>query len=337
MLGSNARRRSTAAVLVAAGALGLAACGSSGNAGTASSGSGGSSGKRYSISVMALSPFPQLTDMVKGFKESAAKCGLNAKYDLQYGQGQQSQLQVIAKQDVQKPVSLFFTLDTPATVTAAAQTKSIPIVAGAPSYPVQAGVAKSLDQPGGNVTGGTDHIDPQLLVTEMLKALPNVKSVGVAYNPSEQNSAAFEQGFKPALQAKGIKLVQVPVASTGDVQSAVKGLITRVDALVIGNDNTTLAAQGEIAHIALQNKKPLISSIAGAAKAGALMDLGADYLFLGRKDGEQACQILLHGGKPGTMPFTQITKPVLTINTKTARALGTTIPSSVLSGAATVS
>jgi putative ABC transport system substrate-binding protein len=170
----------------------------------------------------------------------------------------------------------------------------------------------------------------------MLKVLPNIKKAGLAYNPSEQNSAAFAKGFKQALQAKGVQLVEVPVASTGQVQSAIKGLATRVDTLVIGNDNTTLAAQDEIAHIALQNKRPLVSSIAGAAKAGALLDLGADYLYLGQKDGEAACQILLHGGKPQSIPFAQITHPVVTVNTATAKTLGITVPQSVLAEAETV-
>lgn len=329
------RRVTRAAVALLAGALVLAGCGSGG-----SSSSGGSKGKQYSFAVMALSPFPQLQDMLGGFKQSATACGLvegkNATYDVTYGQGHLSQLQLIAKQAVERPVSMFLALDTPSMVTAAAQTRTLPVIAVAPSYPVASGVVKRLDAPGTNVTGGTDHIDPPVIVDQLLKVLPNVKTVGIAFNPSEQNSAAFQQGIRPALAARGVKLIQVPVTGTGDVQSAINGLVGRVDAIMLGNDNTTLSAQSEIARIASQSKVPLVSSIAGAAQAGALMDLGADYRYLGRKAGEQACQILLHGAEPATTPFTQITHPVLTINTKVASQLGLTIAPSVLATATKV-
>jgi putative tryptophan/tyrosine transport system substrate-binding protein len=324
-------------VLIAlTGALALAACGSSGSSTAASSGGG----KQYRFGVMALVPFTQLEDMLTGFKQSAKACGMvegkNATYFIDFANGQQSALQIIAKQDVQHGVNLFVALDTPSMVTMAAVTKTVPVVAVAPTYPVASGVVKSLSAPGTNVTGGSDYIDPSVTISEMLKVLPNVKTIGMVYNPAEENSAQFQQAIKPALAAKGINLDQVSITGTGDVQQAVKGLAGRVDAILLGPDNTAISAAPEIAKIADQNKIPLVSYVSGVAVNGALMDLGANYLYLGQQAGDQACKILLHGGNPANMPFTRITNPVLTVNTQVAKQLGVTIPSAVLASATKV-
>ena len=310
------------------GALLLAACSSGSSSGS------GAGAKQYRFGVMALVPFTQLQDMLTGFKQSAKACGIvegkNATYYIDFAEGQQSTLQVIAKQDIQRNVSLFVALDTPSMVTMAGLTKTVPIVAVAPTYPVASGVVKSLTQPGTNVTGGSDFINPATTVDTMLKVLPNVKTVGMIYNPAEQNSAQFQTAIKPALAAKGIKLVQISITGTGDVQSAVKGLVGRVDAILLGPDNTAISAAPEIAQIADKNKIPLVSYVSGVAATGALMDLGASYLYLGQQAGDQACKILLHGANPANMPFTTITNPVLTINTQVASQLGIQVPSTVL-------
>jgi putative ABC transport system substrate-binding protein len=323
------------AVVALAAALVLAACGSS------SSGSpGGSAGKHYSFGVMALVPFTQLQDMLTGFKQSAKACGMvegkNATYFIDFADGQQSTLQVIAKQDIQRNVSLFVALDTPSMVTMAGATKKVPIVAVAPTYPVASGVVKSLGHSGTNVTGGSDYINPTTTIGTMLKVLPNVKTIGMVYNPTEENSAQFQQAIKPALAARGINLDQVSITGTGDVEAAVKGLVGRVDAILLGPDNTAISAAPEIAQIAGKNKIPLVSYVSGVAVDGALMDLGANYLYLGQQAGDQACKILLHGANPTSMPFTKITNPVLTINTQVAKQIGVTVPSAVLATATKV-
>lgn len=326
------------AVAALVGAAVLVACGSSSSGSSASSASSGA--KQYRFGVMALVPFTQLEDMLTGFKQSANACGMvegkNTTYFIDFADGQESTLQVIAKQDVQRGVSLFVALDTPSMVTMAAVTKTVPIVAVAPTYPVASGVVKSLAHSGTNVTGGTDYINPTITIDTMLKVLPNVKTIGMVYNPAEENSAQFQQVIKPALAARGIKLNQVSITGTGDVQQAVKALVGHADAILLGPDNTAISAAPEIAQIATQNKIPLVSYVSGVAVDGALMDLGANYQYLGQQAGDQACKILLHGANPADMPFTRITNPVLTINTQVAKQIGVTIPSAVLATATKV-
>jgi putative ABC transport system substrate-binding protein len=290
--------------------------------------------KQYRIGVFALVPFTQLQDMLSGFKKATTSCGLvegkNTTYFVDFAQGNNATLQLIAKRDLDNNVDLFLALDTPSMVTMAGLTKTVPIVAVAPTYPVASGVVKSLDQPGTNVTGGTDYIDPKVTLDKLQQALPSVKTLGMIYNPSEQNSAQFQAAIRPPLSSRGIKLVELTVTNTGEVQTAARGLIGRVDAILIGADNTVVSAVATVASVAKSNKIPVVSYIAGTAAKGALLDLGVDYEFLGERAGRQACDILLHGGNPATMPFTRVEQPIQTINTETAKAIGVELPESIL-------
>ena len=217
--------------------LTIAACGSSG--------SGDNGGDTFEIDALTSVPFVQADQMMAGFKQGAARCGLvagkNVTYRVDNAQGDQSTLQLLAKNEMSR-ADLLIALNTPAMITQATLTKTIPIVAISPSYPVQAGVAKSMDHPGGNVTGGTDTIDPQTTVDEVLRVMPAIKRLGMVYNSSEQNSVQFQNSIQPVLAARGVKLVQVSVANTGEIETAVRGLVGRVDAFLIGHDNTMLSA-----------------------------------------------------------------------------------------------
>ena len=114
--------------------------------------------KQYRIGVFAFIPYEQIQDMIAGFKKATTECGLvegeNLFYFVDFAQGQMSIMQLIAKRDLEKGVDLFLTLDTPSMITAASLTKTVPILAVAPTYPLEAGVVKSLERPGTNVTGG---------------------------------------------------------------------------------------------------------------------------------------------------------------------------------------
>jgi putative ABC transport system substrate-binding protein len=322
-------------LLGAVAALAVSGC-------SGSSSDGGKSGsKHFAIQALTSVPFSQAKDMMTGFKKGAAHCGLvggqNVTYREDNAQGDQSTLQLLAKNEISRGADLLVALNTPAMVTQATQTKTIPIVAISPSYPVQAGVAKSMANPGGNVTGGTDTIDPQTTVDQVLKVLPNVKRLGMIYNSSEQNSVEFQKSIEPVFASRGVRLVQVTVANTGEIQTAVRGLVGRVDAFLIGHDNTMLSAAKTMIQLANVHKIPVGSSISGIAVDGAVFDLGVSYQFLGEKAGEQACQILLHGAKPGDLPFTTIKEPVVSVNPDAARKLGITIPADLLSSVEKVS
>lgn len=131
--------------------------------------------KQYRIGMIALFPFSEIQDMLTGFKKGADEGGLvegeNVIYFVDFAHGQMSTLQLIAKRDLDKKVDLLLVMDTPSMITAAGLTKKVPIVAVAPSFPVEAGVVKSLERPGTNVTGGSDFLPPKVTVDTMLMRL----------------------------------------------------------------------------------------------------------------------------------------------------------------------
>jgi putative tryptophan/tyrosine transport system substrate-binding protein len=306
-------------------------------------GGGTSSGggqKQYKIGAFALVPFTQIQDMLTGFKKGLNGCGLvegqNTTYFIDFAMGQQPTLQVLAKKYIDQKVDAILSMDTPSMVTAASLTKTVPIIEVAATYPQRSGVIKSLDHPGTNVTGGTDYVDPKVTMDAVSGVLPNVKTIGIVYNPSEQNSAEFENAIKPVLSARNIKAVEVSVTGTSEVEAATRSLVGRVDAILLGPDNTAIAAAATVAQVAKQNKIPFVSYVSGVASKGALLDLGVDYLVLGQQAGQKACDVIVHKKNPADIPITGVPQPTLTVNTTTAQAIGVTIPPSVLSQAQTV-
>lgn len=322
--------------LLSASVLVLAACDGGGASQGPDETSKDAGGKEYEIGGFALLIFTQIQEMLVGFKDAMSQCGLvegdNTTYFINFAQGDEGTLQLIGRQYVEdQEVDLILSLDTPSMVTAANLTSEIPIVEVAATYPVASGVIESLERPGTNVTGGTDFIPIDLALDTIFEGLPDVKSVGMIYNPSEQNSAQFQAEIGPALEERGIDLREVTVVNTGEVQTAVRGLVRDVDLVFIGADNTALAAASNIVQVATQEGVPVVSYIAGvAASSGALFDLGVDYQVLGFQAGEKACDILLNGADPATIPITSVPDPILTYNPEVADQLGIELPASFL-------
>lgn len=330
--------------LLALAVLLLTACGGGGEStGEANGGETEANGgetqaeqdEQYEIGGFALLIFDQLQEMLVGFKDAMTQCGLvegeNTTYFINFAQGDEGTLQLLGRQYVQdQQVDLILSMDTPSMVTAANLTSDIPIVEVAATYPVQSGVVNSLEEPGTNVTGGTDFIPIDLALDTLFEGLPDAERVGMIFNPSEQNSAQFQESARPALEERGKEVREVSVVNTGEIQSAVRGLVRNVDVIFLGPDNTALAAAGSIVGIATQEGVPVVSYVAGVASQGALFDLGVDYEVLGFQAGEKACDILLEGADPATIPITSIPEPILTYSPESAEALGIELPSSFL-------
>lgn len=323
-------------VLLTLAALVFAACAEDG--GGSDSGGDGGSEKEYEIGGFALLIFDQVQEMLVGFKDGMNECGLvegeNTTYYINFAQGDESTLQLIGRQYVEdREVDLLLSMDTPSLVTAANLTKEIPIVEVAATYPVASGVVESLEEPGTNVTGGTDFIPLDLALDTIFSGLPDAKTVGMIVNPSEQNSTQFQEEVRPALEERGIELEEVTVVNTAEVQTAVRGLVRDVDMILLGPDNTALAAAGNIIQVASGEDVPVVSYVAGPAAEGALFDLGVDYEVLGFQAGEKACDILVDGADPATIPITSVPEPIVTYNPDIANDLGIELPQEFLDGA----
>jgi putative ABC transport system substrate-binding protein len=259
--------------------------------------------------------------------------GQNVTIEYRWADGDNSRLQTLAAELVNRHVAVLVAGGgTPAAMTAKAVTSTIPIIFAVSIDPVAVGLVRSLNQPGGNMTGISNmnvQMAPKKL--EVVRELiPVARLVGVLLNPSSSIGDAFVGELKPAAKAMGIQLRTVNADREEAFEPAFAELTRqKVDALLIGPDvflNTRIA---QLARLALRHRVPAVFSYRPFVAAGGLISFGPDENEYYRLVGTYAGRVL-KGDKPADLPVQQSTKVELIINLKTARALGITVPLSLL-------
>jgi len=212
-------------------------------------------------------------------------------------------------------------------------TDTIPIVMVAGGDPVRAGFAASLARPGGNVTGMT-FLTSELAGKrlELLKeAVPAASRVAVLWNPDNPGGPPDLQATEAAAQSLKVTLQSFEVRKLADLEQAFKLMVNaRMNAVSALTDPVTANLGGKvIADLALKNRLPLICDLTEFARSGALLSYGPSLLSMARRSAVFVDKIL-KGAKASDLPIEQPTKFELTLNLKTANALGVTIPPSLL-------
>ncbi|MED4227655.1 ABC transporter substrate-binding protein [Neobacillus cucumis] len=314
-------KRKVKAVSVAlAGMLLLAGCSSK-----ESSGSTEKTGteKEYKVGISQFAPHPSLDAATNGFKKALEDKGLKVSYDEQNAQADMNNTQTIANNFVGDKVDLIFANATPSATAALNATKDIPIVFTSVTDPVGAGLVKSFDKPGQNITGTTDnHPDATKKTISFITDEVKAKKVGVIYNSGEQNSEVQVKQVKKLLEEKGAKLVDVSVANTSEVKQAAESLAGRVDAIYIPTDNTVVTALDAVIAVANNKKIPLFVGELDSMKKGAVAASGFSYFDLGYQSGLMAADILTGKKKPSEIPVELPKGLKLVINKKAAEAQG---------------
>jgi putative ABC transport system substrate-binding protein len=211
---------------------------------------------------------------------------------------------------------------------AKAATTTIPIVFETGANPVVAGLVASLSRPEGNVTGVTSlnvEVGPKRL--ELLHELvPAAKAVGVLVNPTNSNSVAAFQELEPVAPKLGVELHALPASKDADLESAFASLIERrAGALLVTPDPFFISRSERIAALTLQQAVPAAFHARGFVALGGLLAYGGSVAESHRQAGLYAARIL-KGDQPANLPIVQVTKVEMVINTKTAKALGITVP-----------
>jgi len=214
-------------------------------------------------------------------------------------------------------------------------TSTIPIVFNAVGDPVADGLVTSLARPDGNVTGVSLR-SPELIgkSLELLKqAVPGMTRVAFLRHPDAVPRRGLDDTLKGAEEAArglGVKLQLVEARGTADFDRAFADMIrVRADALTVMGTPAFSAERRRLAELAVKHRLPAVYSFRDFVEAGGLMSYGADLADLSRRAATYVDKIL-KGAKPGDLPVEQPTKFELVINLKTARALGLTIPPSLL-------
>ena len=269
-----------------------------------------------------------------GLNETGYVEGNNVVIEYRWAEGQNDRLPALAADLVRHKVTVIAVLgNTPSTLAAKAATSTIPIVFVTAVDPVEAGLVASLNRPGGNLTGVNTldlEVGPKRL--ELLHELvPAVTVVALLVNPTSPNLAeSTTKDLQEAARTLGLQLHVLHASTERDFDTVFATLVRlRAGALVIGTDAFFDSRREQLAALAVRYAVPAIYATRGFALAGGLMSYGGSYTDAFRQVGVYTGRIL-KGEKPAELPVVRSTKVELFINLKTAKALGLTVPLSLL-------
>jgi len=259
--------------------------------------------------------------------------GRNIAVEYRSAHGDLDKLPAFAAELVRLKVDIIVAVVTRASLAAKQATATIPIVIVAVSDPVASGLVSNLARPGGNITGtcgiGADVVAKQLELVRTL--LPNAVRVTALWNPS--NRTFQQQLLNEAMSAARklrLQLQSVEARAPDDFDRAFVAISKgRPDALLILADPMFGSNAKRIADLALEHHLPAVSMIRTFAEAGVVATYGQSFADSFRRAATYVDKIL-KGAKPGDLPVEQPTKIELVINLKTAKALGLTVPQSLL-------
>jgi putative ABC transport system substrate-binding protein len=296
-----------------------------------------------SFSGSAGTSSPQITGFLQGLKELGYVVGKNIAIEYRFAEGKLDRLSELAAELVRLKVDIIVAETGWPAFHAKKATQTIPIVMGTSGDPaglIGWGLIESLDHPGGNVTGLTDGGGSfagrrlQLLA----KAVPKLTHVGVLWSGASSPGSDREWAeTRAAAQPLNIQLYSLEARGPADLPAAFAEATRQQVQAVTVFDVSALAGAGagpRTAELALQNRLPMISHWNSLTRQGVLMSYGAD-VFLPEQFRRAATYVdrILKGANPADLPVEQPKKFDLVINLKTAKALGLTIPQSVLNQA----
>ncbi len=250
---------------------------------------------------------------------------------IEYGSADSvAQLPELASRLLHLRVDVLVASGTPSVVPARNATSTIPVVFVAAIDPVATGVVASLARPGGNVTGvSAVHADAIGKRLQLLKQLlPKASRIAFLVRATSPATGQYVKEAEGAARTLGLKLQIVPVRDPADFEGAFSAA-QGASALLQVDDAMLTANRTRIADVALKTRMPTVSGLRETVEAGGLMSYGPHYGDLYRRAAIQVHKIL-RGAKPADLPVEQPTKFELVMNLKTAKALGLTIPPSLL-------
>jgi len=268
----------------------------------------------------------------QGLRELGYVDGRNVVVESRWAEGQYARYAVLAADLVRLKVAAIVTVGGAATRAVKQVTSTIPIVMSVVIDPIGSGLVTSLARPGGNLTGtsimANDLITKQL---ELLKEVaPNVPRMAVLWNPDNPSGAAAMSYVNAAARSLGVKLQLVEARNPQEIDRAFAAMTREhAGAVVVPGDTIYSNQIRQIVGLAAQRRLPAIYTLVENAEAGGLMVYGPNLGDLERRAATFVDKIL-RGIKPADIPIEQPTTFEFVINLKTAKALGLTIPPSLL-------
>jgi putative tryptophan/tyrosine transport system substrate-binding protein len=287
------------------------------------------------ISVALPPAAPLFRAFMESLRAKGWEEGRNLTLDARHTDGQAELFGTRAAEIVASSPDVIVATNSQAVAATMARTTSTPIVMIDVSHPVEAGFVKSLSSPGLNVTGVTNQgKDIAIKHYDLLREInPHLERVGLLFTPSNAGSALGMKEQMAVAQQAGLSLILIPFEQPADLDDAERILKQeRAQALQVHTTPVSIRNRAAIAKLAIESGLPTISFYPSMAKDGLLISYGADQVESWRRAADYVDR-LLRGGEPASLPVEQPTKFQLHINLRTAKALGLTIPPTLLARA----
>lgn len=305
----------------------LTGCSKGKDDGESSSTTGSSESKKaeYTIGINQFMEHQALDDAREGFKDGLKELGVDVEFKEKNSQGDIGVSSQIADKFIGDKVDMIFTIATPATQsTATAIEKAsadIPIVFSAVTDAVEAGLVDSHEKPGVNITGVLDAADVKAQL-ELFKELdPEIKTIGIIFNTSEQNSTTQVKQVEKIAPEVGLEVKTTGINSINDMAQSLQSLLSDVDALYVVSDNM-VAESVELVNDALIEKKMIsICAEESQVSGGILLSNGSRFYDMGKQAAEKAKAILVDGEDAAEIPVELGKTKTMKVNETTLKEL----------------
>ncbi len=296
-----------------------------------------SADKSYKVGIVQYVDDASLNQIVAAVQEELDKKGQELGISFDYkdftynGQADSTTMNQIASELIASDVDIIIPVATPTAMVmqnATAENKRadgslIPVVFSAVSDPVGAGLVASMDAPGSNITGTSDALNTEAVFDLMLAADPDISTVGLLYDKSQDSSTAAIAAAKAYCEAKGISVVEKTGTNNGEISLAADALIASgAEAVFTPTDNNVMTAELAIYEKFIDAKVPHYGGADSFALNGAFLGYGVNYVELGTATADMAVDILANGKDPASMAVMTMDNGIATVNTETAEAIG---------------
>jgi len=293
-------------------------------------------GKLYRVGFLGNTTAALEANLVGPFRQGLRDLGYvegrNVVIEYRWAEGNYDRLPALIGELIALKVDVIVTAGTPATLAVKRATTSIPLVMVAVGDPVGTGIVPSLSRPGGNITGLTS-ISPEMdgKRLELLReVVPGVSHIAVLWNAASPLQVVAEKQTQAAAQVLRMKVLSLGVRTLGEIDAALATIVReRPAALLVLADRLFLQHRAHIMDFATQQRLPGVHAYRELVEVGGLMSFGPSYADMHRRAAYFVDRIL-KGAKPADLPVERPGLFELVINLRTAKALGLTIPQSVL-------
>jgi putative ABC transport system substrate-binding protein len=294
-------------------------------------------GKVYRIGLIVTATRDETGHLIKALSEGLRELGYvegrNVVFEPRFAEGRQERLPALAAELVQLKVDVLVTGSNPVIAAVKQASVTIPVVMAVSRDPVGAKFIASLARPGANITGLANDTAPEIIgknLALLKEAAPRVSRVAYLWNPVPPGAETSRNALASAARNLRVAYQPVEIRSRSELEGAFAAMVSeRANAVVVAQDPVTFGSRSQVVLLAARSRLPAVYGVREFAEVGGLMSYGPNIADQFRRAATYVDRIL-KGAKPGDLPIEQPTKFELVINLKAAKALGLTIPQSVL-------